>query len=136
MSAFAVASQDAVRLALISTGLCGGRVYDVAPEDTGNLYPFIEIGDGQTIPDDTTNSTGGSDDGVSEYVDVHVWSRVAARREMKSIIDGIHSRMHGVALLIVGRVSALAWVRTIRQLTDADGITRHAILSLEIVHRS
>jgi hypothetical protein len=36
----------------------------------------------------------------------------------------------------LGRPSALAWVRTVRVITDPDGKTRHGIVSVEIIHRS
>jgi hypothetical protein len=134
MSVFGNEAQAALKNALVSSGACGGRVYDLAP--TPVAYPWIEIGDAQVMPDDTTSAAGGSDDGVSEFIDLHVWSDSAARAEMKRTVDAIHGRLHGQSLVIVGRASALSWVRSVRQVADPDGILRHAVVTVEIVHRS
>lgn len=138
MSASSWACQVALKKALQSTALCGGRVYDSVDTLQSLVFPYIEIGDGHTIPDDTTSEIEpGSDSGVSEFVDLHVWGRAhAGKKEVKQIIDGIQDRLHGVQLGVEGRVSALTWVRTIRVITDQDGISAHGIVSIEVVHRS
>lgn len=135
MSASLFACQKAVRLAL--TGLCGDRIYDGPPQTVD--FPWIEIGDRQIIPDDTTSWSvaGGSDAGVSDFFDLHVWSRAyAGKKEVEDIVDDVHSRLHEASLAVVGRASALAWVRSVRILRDPDGITNHGLISLEVVHRS
>lgn len=127
--------QKAVVSALTAANLCGGRIYDDAPATV--TFPWIEIGDRQIIPDDSTSNAGGSDDGVEDFFDIHVWSRTyAGKKEVEDIIDSIHGALHGVALIVAGQASAIAWFQTVRVLRDPDGITRHGIVSLQVIHRS
>ncbi len=137
MSGYAWACQQAL-YSVLTTGspppLCEGRVYDAPPQSVG--FPWVEIGEGQTIPDDTSNDGGGSDSGVSDFFDLHVWSRYAGQMEARQIVDAIHDLLHEQSLSVMGRASALSWVRTVRYLLDPDAITRHAIVSVEIIHRS
>lgn len=137
MSAYSWAAQQAL-VALLGggslTALVSTRIYDDAPQTV--TFPWIEIGDGQIIPADTAQSNGASDAGVSDFFDLHVWSRYAGKKEVKQIVDVLHTLLHGVSLTITGRTSALSWVRTVRIIRDPDGITRHGIVSVEIIHRS
>lgn len=135
MSLFAFACQKAVASALLASGQCSGRIYDQPPQAV--TFPWIEIGDRQIIPDDTVGLSGGTDGGVSDFFDVHVWSRgYAGKKEAEDILDAIHGQLHGVALAVVGRASALAWIRNVRILRDPDGITHHGVVSVEVIHRS
>jgi hypothetical protein len=115
--------------ALVST-----RIYDDAPQAVA--FPWVEIGDGQSIPDDTSQATGASDAGVSDFFDLHVWSRYAGKKEVKQIVDVLHGLLHEVSFTIAGRSSASAWIRSVRILRDPDGITRHGIVNVEVIHRS
>lgn len=134
MSAHTLDSQVAIVALLSTAGIASGRVYDDAPSDV--TYPWVEIGDRQIIPDDTSGPGSSSDDGVSDFTDIHIWSRLRGKKETLGIIDQIHAALHGRALTISGRASALAWVRSVRVLNDPDGITRHGIVSVEVIHRS
>lgn len=133
MSIFAFDCRKAVYTALL--GLVGGRIYADPPQSV--VFPWIEIGDRQIIPDDTSSWSvlGGSDAGVSDFFDLHVWGR-NGRKEVEDLFGEMHSRLHGVALAVTGRVSALSWVRNIRDLRDPDGITIHGVVTVEIIHRS
>lgn len=135
MSSFTWPCQEALALALKSTTQCDGRVYDEAPQNVA--FPWIEIGDSDVTPDDTNDPDNSSDDGVTEAIDLHVWGRaLAGKKEVKLIVDDIHSRLHGVDLAITGRRSKACWVRHIRIVKESDGITTHGIVSIEVVHRS
>lgn len=131
MSAFSAAAQKAL-FGVISS-LAGGRVYDDAPADVA--FPWIEIGDRQSIPDDTGTATG-SDAGMSDFFDLHIWSRAAGKKETADLVDQLHGLLHGASLSVDGRAGALAWIQTVRIIGDPDGITRHGIVSVEIIHRS
>ena len=138
MSAFAEAAQEAVFSAIIA--IAGGRVYDDAPDNV--VFPYIAIGEGQQIDDDTGGSAGSGDNGVSEFFDLHIFSRITqdtgARgfKEVRQISDALHTALHGKALSITGRASALAWVRTVRMFREQDGLTRHGVVTVEIIHRT
>lgn len=123
----------AVQTALYSaiSGLAGGRVYDAPPQNVA--FPYVTIDGGQVVPDDTS----GDDDGMSEFIDLHIWSRYRGWKEVKQITSAIYDALHGVPLAVSGRTSALTWVRNVRPpLRDPDGITRHGIVSIEIIHRT
>lgn len=137
MSAFGFAVQKALKTALVATGQCGGRIFDGPPQSVA--FPWIEIGDRHVIPDDSSDDLvpGQSDDGVSDFFDLHVWSReYAGKKEVEDIVDALHSALHGASLAVAGRASALAWIRDVRILRDPDGLTIHGIVNCEIVHRS
>jgi hypothetical protein len=136
MSAFAWACQQTVYglLTGASPALCSGRIYDAVPQDV--VFPYVEIDGAQSIPDDTSASDGGQDAGVSDYFDLHIWSRYQGQMEVREIVDEIHGLLHQQALTIAGRASANSWVRNVRYLLDPDGLTRHAVVNVEIIHRS
>lgn len=137
MSVFGFACQKALKGALLATAQCDGRIYDGASAPQDVEFPWIEIGDRQVIPDDATGTISGSDSGVSDFFDLHVWSRgYAGKKQVEDIIDVLHGALHGASLTIPGRASALAWMRSIRVLDDPDGKTRHGVINLEIIHRS
>lgn len=144
MSAFAWNSQQAL-YAKLSAGLLsplvGVRIYDAPPQPVGapipaTEFPYVEIGDRQVIPDDAAASTGGSDDGVSDFFDLHIWSRHQGKKEIAQITDVLHTMLHGQTLTVSGRASALSWIRSVRTIRDPDGITQHGIVNVEIIHRT
>lgn len=132
MSGFGAALQKGLYSHLVgrSPAIADDRIYDDVPQNV--TYPFVEIGDTQDIPDDTS----GGDRGMSTFVDLHTWSRYRGKLQVKQIQDQLHGALHGVSLSIAGRVSALAWVRSQRAFNDADGVTRHGVTTVEIIHRS
>lgn len=137
MSTFSWELQQALvtLFASFSPPLVGGRVYDHVPENA--VFPHVEIGEGQGVPADTTGDSGElSDAGVSEFVTFHVWSRYRGKKEVKETLSRLHSVLHEQSLTIPGRVSAHAFVRDMRVVLDQDGLTRHGMLDLEVIHRS
>lgn len=136
MSAFSWPCQLALKRALLSTTECDGRIYDTAPQDD-DLFPWIEIGDSDAVPDDTQGDPTGSDFGVVETIDVHVWGRQhAGKKQVKLIVDAIVGRLHQSDLAIEGRRSSLTWVRRVRVFKEADDVTAHAVITVEVTHRS
>lgn len=113
-----------------SPALAGGRIYDVAPQTV--VFPYVEIGEGQIIPDDTTLA----DEGTSEFVTIHIWSRYRGMKEVKLIGSEISSLLHNQSLTVAGRASAHAWVRSFQMVRDPDGLSQHGIMTVEVIHRS
>lgn len=143
MTAYAWPCQQALFSLLTGSSaladLVGTRIYDDAPQSV--TFPWLEIGDGQIVPDDTSASDDSSpevtgDSGVSDFYDLHIWSRYAGKKEIRQISDVLHSLLHEANLTIEGRASALCWIRSERFLRDPDGQTRHSVVSIEIIHRS
>jgi hypothetical protein len=109
--------------------ICAGRIYDDVPQEP--TYPFVEIGDSQAIGDDVTCS-----EGKDEFVTLHVWSREPSKKAVKDIIGQIHALVHDATLAVAGRASAHAWVRDSRTLNDPDGITRHGVVTIRVIHHA
>ena len=122
--------QQAVYAVLTEAGVADGRVYDDVPAKPA--FPYVQIGETQPIPDDVSPD----DEGFVETITLHVWSRKRGQKEIKQILSAIYDALHQVALTVTGRASALAWVRHMRIIRDPDGITRHGILDVEIIHRN
>ncbi|MEM6381086.1 MAG: DUF3168 domain-containing protein [Pseudomonadota bacterium] len=138
MTDYSFALQTALYQALTSPVISGVQSVRDTPNTTPSPedFPFIHIGETQAVPDDADKSGSGGDEGSSEFVELHVWSRYRGQREAKLIVAEIHTRLHQAALTVPGRVSALCWVRNKQVFTDTDGMTQHGIASLEIIHRS
>lgn len=138
MTDYSWALQVAIRSALITPAMTGVQSVRDTPDTTpsDSDFPFIVIGESQEVPDDTVKTSGAGDGGVSEFIDLHVWSRYRGQKEAKEIAAAIYDRLHGSSLSVTGRVSALCWVRSRRIFTDTDGLTRHGVISIEVIHRS
>lgn len=127
-------AQQALFTALTDASIADGRIYDNPRK--GVSFPYVEIGESQGLPDDTSASEGG-DDGVAETFTLHVWTRDSrGGKAAREIIGDIYSALHGGELTISGRSSALAWVRSDRVMLDPDGVTHHGVVDIEIIHRS
>ena len=113
-----------------SPTIAGGRVYDDVPQNA--TFPFVEIGDVLAVPEDATTD----DAGLSEFLDLHIWSRYRGKREAQQIWALVRDVLHGASLSVTGRASSLAWVRNWRLILDPDGVTRHGIVTVEIIGRS
>ncbi len=134
MAVYSFPVQAALAAALQAASVAGGRIHDDAPD--GVAYPWVEIGDSQAIPDDTSAAVGG-DDGVAETFTLHVWDRgYRGSKRVRETIAAIHGALHGAELTVSGRSSAIAWIRTDRVFRDTDGITQHGVVDVEIIHRS
>lgn len=75
--------------------LGGAKVYDDAPQRSE--FPYVTFGQ-STVRDWST----GSDKGHEHIVTLHVWSRVAGRRQVHAIIGAIEVALHEQALLMNG----------------------------------
>lgn len=116
-------------LTTASPSIAGGRIYDDVPEDAA--FPYVQIGDSDAVQDDVDCS-----DGLDETITLHVWSRYRGKKEAKEIIAQIRAELHAVSLTVSGRASANAWVRQSRVVLDPDGLTRHGIVSVRVVHHA
>jgi len=121
-------------LTAASPAIAGGRIYDQAPDAVE--YPWVQIDGGQAMPDDLT-AAAGTDDGIESYVDLHVWSRYGGQKECLTIGARLHDVLHGASLAVTGRASAHAWIEATRgPMRDPDGLTRHLVVTVKIIHRS
>lgn len=125
-------------LANAEPALAAGGVHDQAPDDAA--FPHVEIGESDVLPDDVSLGVAGADGegdrGLAETITLHVWSRYRGRKETLAILARIHALLHGRALSVAGRASALAFVRSQRVFRDPDGLTRHGVMAVEVIHRN
>jgi hypothetical protein len=98
---------------------------------TGANFPFIELGATQAIPADA-----GGDTGIEEYIDIHVYSRAGGQRQVKDIMGAVYTVLHHQALTVTGRATAFCFLEDSRTLTEADGLTRHGVMTFRIDHRA
>jgi hypothetical protein len=99
-------------------------------------FPFIQIGASQVIADDSGGADGSGDEGKTEYIDLHSWSRLRGQTQVKTIMGAIYDALHHQSLTVVGRSSAYCWLDDERVIDDRDGLTRHGIQTFKITHRT
>lgn len=116
-------------LATSSPAIAGGRIHDDVPEDV--VFPYVQIGASDADLDDVDCS-----EGLDENITLHVWSRYRGMKEAKDIIAQIRTVLNAVSLTVSGRASAHSWVRQSRVVLDPDGVTRHGIVSVRVVHHA
>lgn len=132
MTAYAWDLQKAVYAVLDAAAIAGvtrivdARITDPADSD----FPFVEIGELQSIQDDVS-----CHDGTQDIFDIHVWSRYRGQREVKEIMGGIHAALHDTTLTVSGLASCFALAEGQRVLTDPDGLTRHGVVTIRIYSR-
>jgi hypothetical protein len=98
---------------------------------TDSNFPFIEIGAGQALPADA-----GGDTGLEEYIDLHVYSRNAGQKQVKEIMQAVYAALHQQSLTVSGKASAHCFLDSSRVIETPDGLTRHGILTFQIIHRT
>lgn len=128
--------QTAIYQALVAADLTGVTVITDSPimKPTDANFPFVEIGNSQAIPADA-----GGDEGLEEFVDIHVWTRSAStlgQAQAKTIAGEIYDVLHHAVLTVSGRATAYCFLDAQRILGEEDGLTHHAILTFRIHHRS
>ena len=109
---------DAQLIALVNK-----RVYDLVP--SSEEYPYIAIGETQSIQDDATCITG-----EKIYLTLHAWSDEVGFPEVKRIASAVKDSLHLAPIeLPTYRLVSLLHRQT-RTLRDRDGITSHAVIEL------
>lgn len=127
----------ALQGAVAVTSLVGDRIYDQVPRPvppaTGPTFPYITVGDGQVLGDDTEDCGDGSE----VVLQIDAWSRAIGYPQVKQIAAAIRSALKIVPTLSGFDVSVVEYVQT-QFLRDPDGLTRHAALTFRylIVHTS
>lgn len=136
--------QVAIKTALdaITSKVDNWVVYDDVPdlaagaEAPDSSFPYVQIGETDAVADDVQSAAGGRDDGETETVTLHVWSRYAGQKQVKQIMQQIKNALHDTQLSVTARASALATVGSRRNFLDPDGRTRHGVMTVQVVHRN
>lgn len=123
------------RITGASPAVAGARCYDHVPDDV--VFPYLRIDGAQAMPDTGTKNGASGDEGVISYIDIHSFSRYRGGKELLEISSRLHDLFDGASITMTGRASALAFIDATRgPLREADGLTRHLITTLKIIHRS
>tara|TARA_Y100000114_G_C11720152_1_gene308037 strand:+ start:107 stop:514 length:408 start_codon:yes stop_codon:yes gene_type:complete len=108
------------------TSTLGAAIYDEAPENSS--FPYITMGTGQAV-DYSTKDLDGSE--VSIVLDV--WSRYKGSKEVKNLMDRVHTLLHDSNLSVTGHNLINMRFEFGDVLRDPDGITRHGVMRFRAV---
>lgn len=108
------------------TTTLGAAVYDEVPENSA--FPYITMGGGQAV-DFSTKDLDGSE--VSITLDV--WSRYKGSKEVKNLMDRVHTLLHDSSLSVTGHNLINMRFEFGDVLRDPDGITRHGVMRFRAV---
>lgn len=103
------------------TLLVQGRVYDQPPSPV--VYPYVTIGEAQTLRDDATCVSGGQ-----VYLTLHAWSQAVGFPEVKRIADAVVESLHLAPIALPTNRLISIMHRQTRTFRDADGLTSHAVI--------
>jgi hypothetical protein len=103
------------------TVLVQGRVYDQPPAPA--TYPYVTIGEAQTIRDDATCVSGGQ-----VYLTLHAWSIKPGFPEVKQVADAVVESLHLAPITLPTNRLISIMHRQTRTFRDADGLTSHAVI--------
>lgn len=90
-------------------------------------FPAVVFGEGQEVPAAVTFDRRH----VWVYANLHIWDRSPGLGTVKTIANTIRTALHGEPLELEGvRLLDLMWSGA-RYLRDPDGVTSHAVVTLE-----
>lgn len=109
---------DAALSALISS-----RVYDQPPSPV--TYPYVTIGEAQTLRDDATCVSGGR-----VFLTLHAWSQAVGFPQVKQIADAVVESLHLAPITLPTNHLISLMHRQTQVFRDSDGLTSHAVIDL------
>lgn len=108
------------------TSTQGAAVYDEVPENSS--FPYVQIG-GETAIDYGTKDVNGSE----VTINLDVWSQYKGSKEVKNLMDRIHTLLHDSDLNVTGHNLVNLRFEFGDVLRDPDGITRHGVMRFRAV---
>lgn len=119
--------QKALYKALIDGGVCGGRVYDQAPEDA--QFPYYELAE-PTVTNDWHSGTRGTE---FRYFG-QIWSEYAGNKECLDTYEMIVTAVDGISLpLNSGTLHSYVEGGPIQR--QNDGVRRRMIVMVTLSHQ-
>lgn len=108
-------------------GIVGNnKIFDNVPQDTS--YPYVVIGNINVINRGTKNLDG------NEYnIDIDVWSEYRGKKEISNAMERIYELLHDTTYSVSGADMVVSQVRNTITLVENNGITRHGVLSLNVI---
>lgn len=129
--------QQAIYTALTTAvpTIAGGRIFAPAREGY-STFPYVEIGESDALPADTSGSEATTKRGMDEIIRLHVWTRGLSQKEPKQIISQIRDALHDKALSVTGQTRAWSTIRSDDVSRDPDGKTFHGIVEVRILYHT
>jgi hypothetical protein len=122
-------------LSSASPTIAGGRIHAPAPEGYAS-FPYVDIGESDALPVDTSGSDQPVREGSDLRLMVHVWSRQDGQKEVKQIASQVRAALHDRPLSIAGKSGVLALIRSVRVFRDDDGKTWHGVVECRILYHA
>lgn len=110
------------------TTTLGASIFDDVPDHQAVTFPYVVIGE-DTMLDYSTKDLVGSDVTVT----LHVWSQYRGSKEVKQVMDRVHTLLHDSNLTVTGRNLINLRSEFSDVLRDPDGITRHGVMRFRAV---
>lgn len=110
------------------TTTLGASIFDHVPDHQAVTFPYVVIGE-DTMLDYSTKDLVGSDVTVT----LHVWSQYRGSKEVKQVMDRVHTLLHDSNLTVTGRNLINLRSEFSDVLRDPDGITRHGVMRFRAV---
>jgi len=108
-------------------GLVGNnKIFDNVPQDTA--YPYVVINNESAINRGTQTL-----DGNQYTIDLEVWSQYRGKKEIKEIMERIYNLFNNATYSVSGASMVLSQIRNVITLVESDGITRHGVLTLDVI---
>lgn len=120
-------------LTAATPAIAGGRIFAPAVAGYGT-FPYVEIGESDAVPADTSGSASPVKRGQDETITIHVWDRSTSQKTVKTIISQIRDALHDVALTVTGQARAHSQIRSDRVFRDPDGTTWHGVVECRVLH--
>lgn len=117
------------KLSALTPALASGGIYAPAPQNTA--LPYVEIDESDAVASDVQERTG-----LSETVNIHVWTAPGSYGPAKQIISRIRDALHAQNLAVSGRSYAFAIVASTRVFSDADAGAIHGVVTVTVTHFS
>jgi len=139
------AVQQRVYTLLKTANVASGAIYDHVPPNqwpneaiSSPPPPYVEIGEGLDVDDDTTGTGDGSvpSYGVLHTLTLHVWSRARGQKEIKQIVAAIRVVLHQKMLTVTGLASCMSRISGVNYLQQPDGVTYQAVVRVDLIPRT
>lgn len=104
--------------------LVGDSIYDRPPDSPA--FPYVTVEVTQVIDEQNTCAVM-----KRPVFYLHCWSRKPGRVEVQRIAGAVETAIRSSALTATGHQVSLQYQEGTRYMTDADGLTSHAIVTFE-----
>lgn len=115
--------------------IAGGRIF--APAKAGySTFPYVDIGESDAVPTDTSGSEAAVKEGQDLRVLIHVWDRGNSQQGVKETMSQVRAALHDKNLSIEGQTSAFSLIRSARVDRDPDGETWHGVIECRVLYHA